>query len=79
MDMFRLPQHVENELQTFLTLLCPNVILHESYMPKESIKFSNILFKDEKIELFSKVKEEIIELSSKGKEEKSYKVKGKRT
>jgi hypothetical protein len=26
MDMFRLPQHVEDELQAFLELLCPSVI-----------------------------------------------------
>jgi hypothetical protein len=31
-------------------------------MPKESIEISSILIKEEKIELFNKVKEKIIEL-----------------
>jgi hypothetical protein len=62
MDMFRVPQHVEDELQTFLELLCPNGIVLRSHMPKESIKISSILIKKEKIELLSKVKEEFIEL-----------------
>jgi hypothetical protein len=69
MDMFRLPQHVEDEFQTFLMLLCPNVIVHRSLMPKESLKISSILVKDEKIDLFNKVKKEIIKLPNKGKEE----------
>jgi hypothetical protein len=38
-------------------------------MPKENIKFSSILVKNEKIELFSTVKEEIRKFPSKGKEE----------
>jgi len=56
MDMFRVPQHVEDELQAFLKLLCPSAIVLRSYMPKESIEISSILVKEEKIELFSKVK-----------------------
>jgi len=36
-------------------------------MPKENIKISSILVKEEKIELLSKVKEETIELPNKGK------------
>jgi hypothetical protein len=62
MDMSRVPQHVEDELQTFLELLCPSGIVLRSRMPKESIKISSILIKKEKIELLSKVKEEFIEL-----------------
>jgi hypothetical protein len=58
MDMSRLPQHVEDELQAFLELLCPNAIVLKSQMPNESIKISKILIKEEKIELLSKVKEE---------------------
>jgi hypothetical protein len=54
--MFRVPQHVEDELQAFLKLLCPSAIVLRSYMPKESIEISSILVKDEKIELFNKVK-----------------------
>jgi hypothetical protein len=38
-------------------------------MPKESIKISSILVKEEKIELLSKVKEEIIKLPNNRKEE----------
>jgi hypothetical protein len=30
MDMFRIPQHVEDELQAFLELLCPNAIVFKS-------------------------------------------------
>ncbi len=55
MDMFRIP-HVEDELQTFLELLCPSAIVLKSYMPKENIEISNILVKEEKIELLNKVK-----------------------
>jgi len=62
MDMSRVPQHVEDELQTFLELLCPSGIVFRSHMPKESIKISSILIKKENIELLSKVKEEFIEL-----------------
>jgi len=40
--MSRLPSHVEDELQTFLKLFCPNAILLRSKVPKESI-----LVKDE--------------------------------
>ncbi len=58
MDMSKLPQHVEDELQAFLELLCPNAIVLKSQMPNESIKISKILIKEEKIELLSKVKEE---------------------
>jgi hypothetical protein len=68
MDMFRVPQHVENELQTFLELLCPSAIMFKSQMPKKNIEISSILIKKEKIELFSKVKEEIIELPNNWKE-----------
>ncbi len=38
-------------------------------MPKESIEISNILIKQEKIELLNKVKDETIELPKKGEEE----------
>ncbi len=38
-------------------------------MPKETIKISSILVKDEKIELFIIVKEEIIKLPNNWKEE----------
>jgi hypothetical protein len=30
MDMSKLPQHVEDELQAFLELLCPNAIVLKS-------------------------------------------------
>ncbi len=60
--MSRVPQHVEDELQTFLKLLCPSAIVFRSQMPKKSIEISSILVKKEKIELFNKVKEEIIKL-----------------
>ncbi len=66
--MSRLPQHVEDELQAFLELLCPSAIVFKSQMPKEGIEISSILVKDEKIELLSKMKEETIELPNKGKE-----------
>jgi len=59
--MSRLTSHVEDELQSFLELLCPNVIMFRSKVLKE-----NILVKDE---LLNKVKEESIDLLSKGKEE----------
>jgi hypothetical protein len=68
MDMFRLSQHVEDEFQAFLELLCPGAIVLKSKMPKESIDISNTLVKEKKIELLSKVKEEIIKLPNKGKE-----------
>ncbi len=56
-----LPSHVEDELQTFLKLLCPNVIVLRSKVFKE-----NILVKDE---LLNRVKKENIDLLNKGKEE----------
>jgi hypothetical protein len=59
--MSRLPSHVEDELQTFLKLLCPSAIMLRSKVPKE-----NILIKDE---LPSRVKEENINLPNKSKEE----------
>ncbi len=65
--MFRLPQHVEDELQAFLELLCPSAIVLESHMPKESIEISNILVKEEIIELPNKGKEKPKELQSKRK------------
>jgi len=68
MDMSRLPQHVEDEQQTFLELLCPSVVVLKSQVPQESIEISSILVKEENIELFSKVKEETIELPNKGEE-----------
>jgi hypothetical protein len=68
MDMSRLPQHVEDELQAFLKLLCLSLVVLKSHVPKKSIETWKILVKEEKIELFSKVKEETIELPSKGKE-----------
>jgi hypothetical protein len=68
MDMSRVPQHVEDELQIFLELLCPSAIMFKSHMPKESIEISSILVK-EKIELLNKMKEEIIELPNNWKEE----------
>jgi hypothetical protein len=67
--MSRLPQHVEDELQAFLELRCPNAIMFKSQLLEESIEISNILVKEEKIELLNKVKKETIELPSKGKEE----------
>jgi hypothetical protein len=69
MVMFRLPQHVEDEIQAFLELLCPSAIVLKSQMLKESIKISNILLQKENIELLSKMKEEIIRLPNKAKEE----------
>jgi hypothetical protein len=78
MDMSIIPQHVEDELQAFLKLLCLNAIVFKSQMPKESKEISSILVKEEKIELFSKVKEEIIVLPSNKKEEtKKLQSKGK--
>ncbi len=69
MDMSRLPQYVEDAFQTFLKLLCPNAIVFKSQVPKENIKISSILVKEEKIELLNKgkkvlqiVKEETLEL-----------------
>jgi len=44
-DMSRLPQHVEDEFQAFLKLICPSAIMLRSQMPKESIEISNILIK----------------------------------
>ncbi len=49
MDMSKLPQDVEDELQAFLELLFPNTIVLRSRMPKESIEISK---------MFSKVKKE---------------------
>ncbi len=68
MDMSRLPQHGEDELQAFLKLLCLNAIVLKSQVPKKIIEIWSILIKEEKIELLSKVKEETIELPNKGKE-----------
>jgi hypothetical protein len=59
--MFRLPSCVEDELQAFLKLLCPSVIMFRSKVLKE-----NILVK---VELPSRVKEESVDLPSKRKEE----------
>ncbi len=56
MDMFRLPQYVEDEFQTFLKSLCPSAVVFKSQVPKESIEISSILVKEEKIELLSKGK-----------------------
>jgi NCAIR mutase (PurE)-related protein len=69
MNMFRVSQHVEDELQTFLELLCLSVIVFKSQMPKKSLEILSILIKEENIELLSKVKEEIIKLLNNGKEE----------
>jgi hypothetical protein len=63
MDMFRVSQHVEDELHTFLELVCPSVIVLGSQMLKKSIEISSILIKKEKIE-----KEKTKELQSKVKE-----------
>jgi hypothetical protein len=60
---------VEDELQAFLKLLCPNPIVFISQMPKESIEISRILVKEEKTKLLSKMKEVIIKLPNNGKEE----------
>ncbi len=38
MDMSKVPQHVENELQTFLELLCPSAIMFKSQMPKKKYR-----------------------------------------
>jgi hypothetical protein len=54
--MSKIPQHVEDDLQAFLELLCFSAIVLKSQMPKESIEISSILVKEEKIELLSKVK-----------------------
>jgi hypothetical protein len=67
MDMSRLSQYVEDEFQTFLELLCPSAIVLKSQVPQESIEISNILIKEENIEVLSKVKEETIKLFGKGK------------
>jgi hypothetical protein len=69
---------VKDELQAFLESLCPSVIMFISQMPKESIKISSILIKEEEIELLMKVKEETMKLLSKWKEEtKKLQSKGK--
>ncbi len=60
---------MEDELQTFLKLLCLSAIVLTSQMPKESIEISSIAVKEEKIKLLNKVKEEIIKLPNNGKEE----------
>ncbi len=60
---------MEDELQTFLKLLCLSAIVLTSQMPKESIEISSIVVKEEKIKLLNKVKEEIIKLPNNGKEE----------
>jgi hypothetical protein len=54
--MLILLSHVDDELQTFLKLLCPNAIVFKE----------NVLVKDE---LLNRVKEESIYLLNKGKEE----------
>ncbi len=36
MDMSRLPQHVKDELQAFLELLCITVVVLKSQVPKKS-------------------------------------------
>jgi hypothetical protein len=78
MDMFKVPQHVEDELQACLKLICRSAIVLISHMPKESKEISSILVKEENIELLSKLKEEIIELPSNRKEEtKELQSKGK--
>jgi hypothetical protein len=41
MDMSRVPQHVEDEFNPFLELLCPSAIVLRSHMPKESIDFKH--------------------------------------
>jgi uncharacterized radical SAM superfamily Fe-S cluster-containing enzyme len=66
--MSRLPQYVEDELQTFSKLLCPSALMFRSQVLKESIEISSILVKEEKIELLSKLKEETTKLFSKRKE-----------
>ncbi len=38
MDMSRLPQHVEDEVQAFLKLLCLNAIVFKSQVPKKIIE-----------------------------------------
>jgi hypothetical protein len=47
--MSKLPNHVEDEFQAFLKLICPTAIMLRSKVPKESI-----LIKDK---LFSRMKE----------------------
>jgi hypothetical protein len=69
---------MKDELQAFLELLCPSVIMLVSQMPKESIEISSILIEEEKIELLRKMKEETINLPSKWNEEtKKLQSKGK--
>ncbi len=77
MDMFKIPQYVECELQAFLELLCLSAIMFKSQMLKESIKISSILVKEGKIELLSKMKEEIEELPSNGRNKIAIKQRGK--
>jgi hypothetical protein len=38
MDMSRLLQHVEDELQAFLKLLCLTMVVLKSQVPKKSIE-----------------------------------------
>jgi hypothetical protein len=68
---------VEDELQAFLKLLCPSAIVLRSQMLKESIEISNILIKEEKIKLLSKVEEKIIKLPN-NRKEKTKKLQSKR-
>ncbi len=76
--MSRVPQHVEDELQAFLKLLCPSAIVLKSQMPNESKDISSILIKEEKIESFNTVEKEIIKLPNNRKEEtKELQSKGK--
>jgi hypothetical protein len=45
--MSRLPQHVEDELQAFLELLCPSAIMFKSQMPsKRNFKHISIRGED---------------------------------
>jgi hypothetical protein len=66
--MSRLLNHVEDEFQAFLKLLCPCAIMFRSKVPKESI-----IIKDE---LFSKMKKESLTyicLTKGRRKPKSYK------
>jgi hypothetical protein len=54
MDMSRVPQHVEDELQAFLELLCLSAIVLISKMPKESIEVSSTLVKEERLSCLTK-------------------------
>jgi hypothetical protein len=45
MDMSKVPQHVEDEFQAFLELLCFSAIVLRSQMLKESIEISSMIVK----------------------------------